>query len=232
MSKSAVKTKASRKPSQPEDKVEFFHDVVQNSAEWLELRRGVITASQFKVVLRDSDSETKGDLLYKLAGELLSGQVDEGFKSEAMRRGHEMELAARDHYAASHFCDVKSVGFVRRTIASQFGAPPLVVGCSPDSQIGPRRGLEIKTMKPSLLIRQIEKGTPPIEHRAQIHGTMWVCGWDEMVLKTFYRGMPVSPEYKFERDDNFIREIREAVESFDYDLKELVKKIGRMGGAR
>src|SRR5579872_3212408 len=81
--------------------VEYI-DVVQNSPEWLEARRGLVTASNFAIVLRegtDGDpSATREDFLYRLAGEILSGEVAESFKSEAMKRGNLMEAEARDRY--------------------------------------------------------------------------------------------------------------------------------------
>ena len=227
MAKAAAKIKA---PAKPEDVVEII-DVEQGSTEWLEIRRGIVTASNLKIIMRSGkdggESATRRGLLYKLAGEILSGEVEEGFKSEAMKRGNLMEPEAREYYARTTFAEVKQIGFIRRTLANG-----IVVGCSPDSQVGPKRGLEIKTMAPHLLIEQAEKGTPPTDHRHQIHGTMWVAGWDEMDLLLFYRGMPVAPRYRFERDDLFIKEISDEVERFDYDLKMLVKKIRSMGGAR
>lgn len=228
--------KAQAKKTAPQPTIEFV-DCEQNTPEWLEARRGLITASNFKIVMREGkdgkESATRRDLLYKLAGEVLSGEVNEGFKSEAMKRGNAMEAEARDRYTKGTFDEVRKVGFVKRTIPSMVvGGQPLVVGASPDALVGPKGGLEIKTMAPHLLIEQAEKGTAPTEHRAQIHGTMWVLDleWNDLML--FYRGMPVAPKYRFERDEVYIKQISDEVEKFDYELQQLVKKIKAMGGPR
>jgi hypothetical protein len=40
--------------------------------------------------------------------------------------------------------------------------------------------------------------------------------------------MPIRPTFRFERDENFIRQMRDEVEVFDYDLRRLVEKIRGM----
>lgn len=233
MAKTATKPKTAPEPVEVVEHV----DCEQNSKEWLEARRGIITASNFKIVMREGkdggESSTRRDLLYRLAGETLSGEVAESFKSEAMKRGNEMESEAATRYEKGTFEDVRRVGFVKRTIPSKIpGVEPLVVGASPDRLVGARGGLEIKTLAPHLLIEQAEKGTVPPEHRAQVHGTMWVCDLEWVDLMLFYRGFPVAPKYRFHRDEIAIREIRNDVERFDYELKQLVKKIKSMGAAK
>ena len=230
MKKSPIKNTAS-----PKETVEII-DCVQNSEEWLEARRGLITSSNFKIVRREGkdggESSTRRDLLYKLAGEILSGKVNEGFKSEAMKRGNAMEAEIRGHYERGTFDKVRKVGFVKRTIQSAIaGQPDLVVGASPDALVGDDGGLEIKSVAPHLLIAQIESGIAPTEHRIQIHGTMWVVGLEWIDLKLGYTGMKLSPKYRFFRDEALIKEIRNDVERFDYDLKQLVKKMKAMEGA-
>lgn len=237
MAKAAAKSKpAAKAPAPKQDKIEFFHDIEQGSKEWFDLRRGILTASNFKIILREGAdgeaSKTREKLLYVLAGERLSGKTEETFRSEAMKRGNQMEPLARDYYARTNFdADVKRIGFVRRTIVTPLGRE-IVVGASPDSQVGPRRGLEIKTMAPHLLIAQMKRGTFPSEHRAQVHGTAFVADWDEMDLQLFYEDMPVAPKYRVQRDEAYVKQIVQEIERFDYDLEMLLKDLKAMGGGR
>ena len=226
---------APKKPAKPEpkkDKIEFFPDVIQGSEEWFDLRRGILTASNFKIILRSGkdgeDSKTRQKLLYTLAGEKLTGKTNETFKSESMRRGNEMEPLAREYYERTNLdADVKLVGFARRTIVTPLGRE-IIVGASPDAQVGPRRGLEIKTMAPDLLIAQAKTGTFPQEHRAQIMGTAFVCDWDEIDLLLFYEDMPIAPKFRITRDDAFVKELVQAIEIFDWDLQQVIKDIKAM----
>ena len=217
-----------KKPSgPPKEKVEFFYDVEQNSDEWLELRRGILTASNFKVVLREgTDGEpakTREKLLYMLAGERLSGKVAESFRSEYLKRGHAMEPAARDYYERTTFgAKVRTVGFVRRTMVTPLGRE-IVIGASPDAQVDDARGLEIKTLALHLMIAQQRRGTFPQEHFAQVHGTMLVTDWTENDLLLFFDGMPSAPRFRALRNEAWIAKMRNEIEAFDWELEKIVK---------
>jgi len=210
--------------------VEWFWDLEQGTDEWFAIRLGVPTASNFRIMMAtgrdDEESKTRARLMRVLAGEILTGAPAEGkIITAAMERGKEMEADARAYYERTHFVDVRQVGFIRRRLPSGHWA-----GCSPDGMIGERRALEIKTMAPDLMIERLERGAGlPPEHRAQVHGTMWVADLEEVDLLLFYRGMPVNPIFTIRRDETFIREITRAVETFEYETRSLVEKIRRMG---
>lgn len=211
------------------EEVERF-DVSQRSPEWHALRLGMPTASVFGAIMAsgsDGDAaKTRTKLLYRLAGERLSGQVAEDWSNKAMQRGIEMEPEARAAYAWRHQVPLTPVGFARRSLPrGRF------VGASPDSQVGERGGLEIKTMEPALMVELVRSGRFPSEHRAQCQGTMWVLGWEFVDLVVFYRGMPVMPEWRVVRDDAYIREIARAVEVFDHELTRVVDDVRAKGRA-
>lgn len=238
MAKPATKTKPKPavKPAPPEELIEFFPHVVQGSEEWFALRRGILTASQFHIILREGEdgepSKTRDKLMREKAGEILTGKTEESFRSEAMKRGNGMEPEARAYYARTTFgAEVKEVGFVRRTLVTPLGRK-IIVGASPDAQVGPRKGLEIKTLKPDLMIEQYKRGTFPSKHRAQVHGTMFVADWIESDLLLYYSGMPRHPKFSITRDDAYVQQIRNEIERFDYELEMMVKDLRAMGGGR
>lgn len=214
------------------DLVEFFdqEEIQQGSEEWRKLRCGIPTASCFADVMAEGEGKMRTKYLYRLAGEILTGEAAEDYKNGYMARGNEMEPEARDWYARTRFVDASPIGFVRRTVRSPMGED-FVVGCSPDSQVGPRKGLEIKTEKPELLIARLERGAAgfPTEHKWQVHGTMWVTDWQEMDVVIFYRGMPTNAVFTVRRDEAIIAQLRNKVEIFHYDLKQLVARIRKMG---
>lgn len=227
MAKAAV----AKKPVPPA--VEFFPEVEQQSQEWLELRLGTPTASRFSTIMASGedgdDSKTRTKYLYQLAGEILTGVPAEGkIITAAMQRGNDMEPEARVLYERTNLVTVERVGFVRRKLP--LGA---WVGCSPDGLIGKRKALEIKTMAPDLMIALLEKGSRlPSKWRAQVHGTMWVGGFEECDLQLYYRGMPEAPKFTLMRDETFIKQISDAVEVFEYDLRQIVARRRGMGGKR
>ena len=128
--------KAAQKPKEEPELVEFF-DCQQGSEEWMTLRRGIVTASTFRVLMREGkdgeDSKTRTDLLYSTAGERMSGITEESFKNAATARGHEMEPMLRDYYKRTNFdAKVEQIGFARRTMVTPLGRK-IVVGASPDA---------------------------------------------------------------------------------------------------
>lgn len=215
-------------PPPPKDEVEFI-DVDQRSEEWHALRSGIPTASRFADIMAGGDGKGRTGYLRQLAGEILSGEPAEMFQTKAMQRGIEMEPEIRDWYERTKFADLKQIGFVKRTVRRSF-ARDFVIGCSPDSQVGERRGLEIKTEKPELLVARLESGARgfPSEHRAQLQGTMLVCDWEEMDLVIGYGRMPKA-EFTLMRDDVYIARLLDELERFSYDLEQLVAKIKKMG---
>jgi len=221
------------KPKPPQDEVEFFDDVEQGSDEWKRLRLGLPTSSKFSAILAEGEGKMRTAYLYQLAGEILSGEPYEGFRNSAMERGNLMEPEARDFYARTRFVDLTPVGFIRRTVRCPLGTD-FVIGASPDAQVDKRKGLELKTMAPHLIIEVALRGAAglPPQFRAQIQGTMWVADWDEMDLMIFYRGMPIAPTFTIVRDDTYIMRLRDNVERFSYDLRKLVERIKAMGCVR
>jgi hypothetical protein len=90
--------------------------------------------------------------------------------------------------------------------------------------------LEIKSLSQHLLVRLLDGpagGFPP-RFRAQLQGTLFVTGWDEMDLILYSEGMH-APTFTVGRDENYIRALSDAIEVFDYDLNILVQKIRSMG---
>lgn len=203
--------------------VEFFPEIEQRSDDWFELRRGIPTASEFSAILAEGEGKMRRSLLYRLAGELMTGTIATAYRNGDMERGIEMEPDLREAYGASRFCSLAVMGFVRRRLPGGRW-----VGCSPDALVDQAGVLEIKTHKPEILIPILERGLPPTEHRPQCQGTLWVTGRAWCDLKVGFRGMP-SAVFRFERDESYIKRLSDAVEVFDYDLHQLVAKLRRMG---
>lgn len=220
-------------PAPKPDEVETF-DFEQRSQDWHDARRGVPTASKFSIIMASGkdgdDSKMRTKLLHVMAGEILTGETAETFRNESMERGVEMEPEARAYYARTTLSELKSVGFVKRTIRNPLGSS-LVIGCSPDSLVDADGCLEIKTMRPDLLIPIARAGAAglPSVHRAQCQGTMWVTGRAWCDLQLYYRKMPVAPRFRMMREETYIRRIRDAVEAFTFELNHIVDEMRSMG---
>lgn len=230
-------------------------DCEQGTAEWFEARKGIPTASEFSTVMAEgkegllpaaimdamvksgcsaeqlaaavkaarargaSPSQARLKYLRTLAGEIIRGTPeDEGFTNAHMERGKIMEDEARDLYAFARGVDPVQVGFVRNGN----------VGASPDSFIGDDGGLEIKTALAHIQIDRLQKNELPTEHKAQVHGNMWVAerAWWDFV--SYSPGLPPMI-LRVERDEPYIAKMAAAVDAFNSELAEVVEKVRRYG---
>lgn len=228
-----------RQQKLPEDLVESF-DCEQRSDEWFQLHIGIPTASNFGAVMAtgaDSDSKMRAKLMNRMAAEILYQRPMDTYSNADMDHGIEIEPDAADHYAFTRGGDLKTIGFIRRTIRDPlFG--DLVVGCSPDRLVDKDGLLQIKRMRPDLIVQLVDSGRFPSEHRWQCHGEIWVTGRQWADLKIYYaetvngtlHQFPISPVYRLERNEGIIADLRKGVENFSFELRDLVKRMRAKGG--
>lgn len=190
----------------------------QNSEEWYEARRGIVTASCFAKVLAKGEGKTRRSYMLELAGEIVTGKPNEGYSNDHMRRGHEMEPDARGQYAFEHRVKPELVGFVRNGRK----------GCSPDSLIGENGMLEIKTKIPALHIECLMRSDFPPEHRAQCQGALWVAEREWIDLAVYWPGLPLVV-HRAVRDEAYIATLASEVERFNDELDAIVERVRRYG---
>ena len=196
-------------------------DCEQGSPEWFSARAGIPTASEFHTVMAKGkgggESLTRKTYLLKLAGEIITGEPMESFTNAHMERGKAMEDEARDLYSFMTDSDPLRVGFVTNGKA----------GASPDSLIGDRGGLEIKTKLPHLLIDLLLKGEMPPEHKAQVQGCMWIAEREWWDFAAYWPKLPLFTK-RIIRDDTYIRTIADAVDQFNDELDATVARLRAM----
>jgi hypothetical protein len=197
--------------------IEIFN-CEQGSPEWFAARCGVPTASEFHSIMSKGrggkPSATRRAYMIKLAAEIISGKSAESFSTIHTRRGHEMEGDARDWYAMQYDVDPVEVGFIRN------GAK----GYSPDSLVGERGLLEIKSKLPELWATVVEGGEFPPEHWAQCQGGLWVAERQWIDIVVWWEGL--TPFVKrAHRDELYIATLAKEVAEFNAELAETVEAI-------
>jgi len=194
-------------------------DCEQGSPEWYQARLGIPTASCFKDVKAQGEGKVRSTYMRRLAGEIITGQPAETFRSPEMERGSRMEDEARANYIfdmASR--KVRRVGFVRRAY----------VGCSPDALLGDDGVLEIKTQKPELLIATHDADRFPPEHIAQCQGALLVTGRKWVDLCVYWPGMPMFVR-RAERDEGYIDMLMDELSRFNNELQAMVARVRAYG---
>lgn len=197
--------------------IEVFKDVEQGSQHWHQLRCGCPTASRFADIMAEGDGKMRRKYLFELAGERITGEPDESWSGNRhTERGKAMEDEARRNYAFMNDTEPKRVGFIKNGNA----------GCSPDSLIGDRGGLEIKTKLPHLMVDILtrDSGWYPPEHKWQLQGFLWVAERDWIDLSCYWPKMPPFVR-RVTRDETMIGNLAAKVEAFNSELTSLVARL-------
>lgn len=191
----------------------------QGSAEWLAARTGRITASRFKDV-RGTPAKRRGYLV-DLAWERITGDMADCFVNDAMKRGTELEPAARIAYESLTGELVDEVG-ICMSDCSRFGY-------SPDGFVGADGLLEIKCPTNKAVVSDLWITRDLSDYMDQMQGGMWITGrafcdfvcYDQRLESV---GMDTL-HIRVARDDAYIDKLVSALHAFDAEVTEYTRKL-------
>lgn len=195
-----------------------YENLEQGSAEWLEARAGLLTASVIgqlittKTVL-PAQNETTRALTAQLVAERLTGHVEPTFTSDDMLRGTLDEPYARDAYA-EHYAPVDQVGFMVRDLGVAR------IGFSPDGLVGSDGLIEIKSRRQKKHLATVLADQVPTENMAQIQCGLLVSGREWCDYISWCGGMPMWTKRVYP-DQRWFDAITEAVELFEENAAQM-----------
>lgn len=198
-----------------------YHDVLQGSDEWAELRTGILTASEVKLVitptLKVADNEKTRTHLWELLAQRVTRYVEPTFYSDDMLRGHADEEEARKIYS-KHFDKVEEIGFITN---DDFG---FTLGYSPDGLIRKRTaGIECKSRRQKYQVQTIVEhhltGAVPADYLMQCHAGMLIANLTFIDLVSYSGGLPMT-SMRIHPDDAIRNAIIEAAGEFERKLVE------------
>lgn len=199
-----------------------IHDVIQGTDEWLKLRLGKPTASEFSKLFTESMEPRKGEmpktLLAQKVAELWCGPLPT-FGTKQMEDGNLMEDEARPWYEFTYGVSVSTPGFV----VSDCGR----YGCSPDGLVQNASGLEIKCPAPTTHVGYALAEKLPGDYAAQVHGSLMVTGlpyWDFVSYSRFMPPLVV----RVERDESICARMAEVVAAFCDQIEQANEKLKGM----
>jgi hypothetical protein len=164
------------------------HDLLQGSDEWLEARRGILTASEMKLVLtptlKATSNEKERAHLYELLAQRITEYVEPHYVGSDMLRGHEDEVYAREAYS-EHFAPVDEVGFITN---DRWG---VTIGYSPDGLVGEDGLIEIKSRRQKFQVETILSQEMPGEYMLQVQTGLLVAErkWCDFI--SYSGGLPM-----------------------------------------
>ena len=170
--------------------VKIYDNLTQGTDEWLEARRGIVTASVVGQLITPSKisvahNDTSRRLVYKLLAERITGRIEPVFVTDDMLRGTMEEPLARSAYADHTGTEVQQIGFITEDIGDAR------LGYSPDGMVGDDGLIEIKSRRPTKHVQTILSDRVPVENMAQIQCGLLVSGraWCDYV--SYCAGMPL-----------------------------------------
>lgn len=205
--------------------------MIQGSTEWLAARAGKFTASRFADLMattKSGPSASRQNLIITLALERLTGEPEQTFQNDAMRRGTELEPLARGAYEAKTGELVELASFVTDPDWPS-------VGVSPDGLLGDDGLVEFKC--PASQAKHFEalsNGAHAKEYRWQVQGQMWITGrqWCDVVSfdPRFPEGLDLAIT-RVQRDEAAINQLREAVTVADAEVEAIVENMKNIRSA-
>lgn len=161
--------------------IKCHYSIEQGTDEWLRLRLGRYTGTDAALFLAEGKNPEKLgagliESFTRKAAEKITGVIEDGYKSYAMKQGNEREDLAFEHYSLMYFEEMEKCGFVSR---GEF------LGYSPDAFIIDGDFLaEIKCPQPAEYLRlwqAVKNMQNPIQaigkaHFAQMQWGMWITG--------------------------------------------------------
>jgi putative phage-type endonuclease len=202
--------------------------MIQGTSEWLALRAGKFTGSRFADLMattRSGPSTSRANLITTLALERLTGEPEQTFQNDAMRRGSELEPLARGAYEAHTGELVTCTAFVIHPVHD-------FCGISPDGMLGDDGLLEIKCpASQAKHLAALRDGSHANEYRWQIQGQLWVTGrlWCDAVSydPRFPSGLQLAIT-RVERDEKAIEALEIACIKADAEVDAIVEELRHM----
>ena len=203
-------------------------DIQQGSDEWLDLRKGVLTASKICKCFTSKGAISKAGI--KTVAKILLSEhfeVDEPVLSSwAMERGNSLEVEAREMMSFIIGEEITQSGFYLNQ--------SLNIGCSPDGMIDKNIGLEIKCPLAKKHVDNLIEGVVPPEYVAQVQFSMFVTGLTKWYFCSYYPNMkPLI--VLVEKDELFHEKIQEVLDqvrlTVDQYLDQLKINLGTHGKA-
>lgn len=202
--------------------MQIIKDIEQGSDEWLRLRMGVATASNFDKIITAKtakESSTLPKYSLQLATEMLLDKPEEGYKNNAMQRGNELEPLARQVYQEETLQAVDEITMFKSDCGN--------FGYSPDGLVGDDGLIEIKCPLATTHLSYILDGSMPSDYIQQVQCGLWIS---ERQWCDFVSYHPNFKEKKLfivrvERDEEYISKLAELGKKAIAIRDELIHKI-------
>ncbi len=202
----------------------IFHDIQQNTDEWLNLRCGKATASNFGCFMAN-EGKAFGEPAKKYAVQIALERINkerigDNYTNEHMERGKEQEPIARMMYEDEFFCDVANGGFFDHA----------EYGDSPDGLVNDNGVIEIKCVTPAVHYATLKRNSFDPAYTWQLVGHLDCTGRDWVDFVSYCSDFPEGKQllvYRLNRNDytDYINRLHSRRNDFLKIVKSICKDI-------
>lgn len=201
-----------------------IHNVPQGTPQWLALRLGIPTASEFdKIVTPKTGKLSASAPKYacKLIAERLLNRPVQSLDGLAyIERGKELEPQAVRQYGFENDVETDPVGFITNDAGT--------IGASPDRLIrGRPAGVEIKCPAAHTHVAYLLEGHDE-KYRPQVQGQLYVAEFDYVDFYSFHPRMPPAL-IRTPRDTAYIALLHNALDEFNDRMAGMLERAKSLG---
>lgn len=166
-----------------------YHDnVEQGSDDWLNMRCGILTASEIKLILtptlKIADNDKTRQHVWEIASQRVNNYTEPHYIGHDMMRGHVDEVDARILYDEK-YATVTECGFITN---DSFG---FKLGYSPDGLVGDSGLIECKSRRQKYQMQTIVQSEVPDEFVMQLQAGLLISGREWIDFVSYCGGMPM-----------------------------------------
>ena len=205
--------------------ITYHPQVVQGSQEWFDMRCGMLTASEVKLLLTEktmkiANNDKVRSHVYELAAQRITKYVEPHYISDDMLRGKEEEILAAAQYAKK-YDPVHHVGFVTN---DKWG---FSIGYSPDGLVGDEGQIECKSRRQKYqvetVLETIDTSKIPADFIMQVQTGLLVTerAWCDFI--SYSNGMHML-RYRVYPDHEMHMAIIDAAAQFEKQIQEKVAR--------
>ena len=203
----------------------IVHNVTQGTPEWLALRSGIPTASQFDMIVTPKGAASKQAEAYMhtlLAERIMGHSVIEVITSW-MDRGSQLEAEAVAYYEAQRDLATERIGFLTNDAGT--------IGASPDRFVGEDGLLEIKVPKERTHVGYLLTKAVDAAYYPQVQGQLWIGERKWLDIMSYHPEMPPAL-IRVERDEKYIATLAREVGAFADVLERVSADLRERGWIR
>ena len=173
--------------------IRYHQDIIQGTDEWYQMRCGLLTASEMKLIitptLKIASNDKERAHLFELLAQRITKFVEPHYVGDDMLRGQEDEIQARMIYTEK-FAPVTEMGFITN---DRWG---FTIGYSPDGLVGEDGAIECKSRRQKYQVQTILECVPdyeaPDDYLMQVQTGLLVSERSWIDLISYSGGLPMA----------------------------------------